>query len=241
MKLEKNTLYFDASHSLFELEDLLNINFSDYLTRENIGSIPINTAIKCVFEGFDILASNLDKNFNAEPTLYEQYSFIDLMSSVNKRYDYLLIDISSSLKKNNYLLASAADLIVFIIDEFQSVYLRAFNEMLTLNKHYGCNNFGVIINRAISKKHGYEIFNRFAEFIYESEECLKTIYIDSIIKDVNVMNCTLNKEFVQEKFPGCDYSISINDIANKIELISKINAAPRGSVELFPDYHHQII
>lgn len=99
MGLKKDILYFDASHNLFELENLLNINFNKYLTKENIDSVSINNVIKGVFEKFDVLASNLDKDFNNELTLYEQYSFIELISSINKRYDYFLIDISSSLKK----------------------------------------------------------------------------------------------------------------------------------------------
>lgn len=122
-------------------------------------------------------------------------------------------------------------MIIFIIDEFQSVYMRAIKEMLTLYKYYGCNNFGVIVNRAISKKHGYETYNRFNKSLSESNECLKTTYIHSVVQDVKVKDCNLNKELVQQKFPDCDYSISVNDIAKKVSFMSKVNIVPGGSIK----------
>ncbi len=235
-KANHNSLYFDASHNLSEIEHLLNTKFNSYLTKENIDSVSIDNLIKPITNNFCVLASNLNEDFNNEPSLFEQYAFIDLVSMLDTFFDFLLIDIPNCYSKNNFLIASAADKIVFVIDDNPSSYSHVINAMQSLKNKYGCNNFSIVVNRVTSKKKGKEIFEVFSLLAAENTENIKIDYIGSVYDDEKVKSSILKQQLAYQQYPVCQFSNSISDISNNISESIKNSHSSKGTVEFFPAY-----
>lgn len=234
----KSSLVFDASHSTFELEHLLNFTFSNCLQLTSDNTCNINSVISEAKQNLFILPSCIAHSSDNDLTLKEQYGVINLISGLNTPFDYFFIDIPNNLSKSNFLLASAANEIVLVIDESSTSALGAYLKIQTFSNLYKINDFGVITNRVSSKSQGNALFNKLESKCLESSMSIKLTNYGSLYKDHYVFESADSHTLAYDQYNSSKFARTLTDVAINIDENSYYNYS-KGTVELFPKFSHQ--
>ena len=98
---------------------------------------------------------------------FERRSLIDAVSSLDQRFDYLLIDTAPGISDNVLQLNSAAQNISFVITPDPSSLTDSYALMKVLNFESKESHFAIICNQVKDTQEGAQLFQRFSEIAHK--------------------------------------------------------------------------
>lgn len=162
---------------------------------------------------------------------FERRAMLDVVTSLNEEYDYLLIDTAPGTADSVLFLNSAADICSVIITPEPASFADSYALIKLLNKHHGAEKFSIICNNVQDPAEGRGLFERFSEvvsrFLYVGLD-----YWGAVPSDPQLRRSTRQQCLIMKQNPGAPSAQAIDAISLKI-LDSRQICGPQGGLKFF--------
>jgi len=147
---------------------------------------------------------------------FERRSLVDAVSSLDYKYDYLLIDTAPGIADNVLYLNSAAQVSAVVITPDPASLADSYALIKVLNKEYKETKFSIICNQVRDEAEGLSLFNRFSEvvnrFLYIGLD-----YWGAVPQDQLFRRSTQNQRLILKHEPNSEPAKNLLKISNKLE------------------------
>lgn len=237
--LKKKSLLLDAHFVTYELEALLGIKFKNTLDTDGRANLDINQYVY-TNGAMNILPIDYNRERDKAPSIKQQYGIINAVSEIAPQYDYVLIDVPNCVNKGDYLIASAAEEIIFIVDDEKASLYGTHAQIMMFAKKYGFDQFNIIVNRVKTKTEGFAIFSKLETFCYSSSHEIWLNYCGSIYKDSLVVAARDKMQLAADVYPKTKFTQSCVSVLNEITRSENINFS-KGNIEILPKFQPEIV
>ena len=184
-KMGNKTLLLDADLGMANIHFIIGIHptvsLDNFINQKiDINKIPIKVSPNLDFISGGSAIHNL---LNLNET--ERYSIIRSFNNLDKKYDYMIIDIGAGADTSITSFMAASSKNILIVNPEPSSFNDSYQLMRAANFDHEVNNFGVFMNQAISELHGKRMYDRFEAITTKFVEGYNPKYLGSLKNSQN--------------------------------------------------------
>lgn len=214
-KAQKKVMLFDADLGLANVDVLLGLNpvrnISDFIT----GVCSLDEICITGPYGLKIIPASSGMQQLADLNVFESAELIRSFSLLTDQLDYLFIDMASGISAQVIDFTQAAQDILIIVCNDPSSLMDSYAIMKILHQKYARNRFGVVVNKVVDQREGFDVFSKFqaasSKFIHVNMN-----YLGSVFEDDYVHLAARKCNALVDEFPQSDAAKSILDVAHHI-------------------------
>jgi len=178
--------------------------------------------------------------------LTEQHRLVEAISTLEKEYDYILVDTSAGIHDNVLSFIESAHQCLLVISPEPTSLTDAFSLVRVLYKRGYKKRFSVVVNSTISELAARKTYKRFSRAVAKYIGC-KVAYLGFVIKDEQLAEAICAQSPVVISQPSALSSRCFSRISHTISKMSKQVIESVGlsvfwkkelSVQM-PDFNHQ--
>jgi flagellar biosynthesis protein FlhG len=158
---------------------------------------------------------------------FERRSLLDIVSTLENSYDYMLIDTAPGLSENVLYLNAAAQLSAVIINPDPASLADSYGLIKVLHNEYKENKFSIICNQVKDEVEGLTLFNRFNEvvnrFLFIGLDYWGALPSDPLFK-----KATQNQRLIMKHEPQSNSAKAILNMSYKLERDMALNQSKAG-------------
>lgn len=147
---------------------------------------------------------------------FERRAMLDAVSTLDYKYDYLLIDTAPGIADNVLYLNSAAQVSTVVITPDPSSLADSYALIKVLNREYKETKFSIVCNQVRDEMEGLTLFNRFNDvvnrFLYIGLDYWGTVPQDQVLR-----KSTQNQRLILKHDPQSEAAKNLLKISNKLE------------------------
>ncbi len=189
-----------AYHSLYDvIKGDKTINEVVVQVRENISLVPGGSGVYGLH--------NLD--------VIQKQNLLDQVSTLEGRFDYLIIDTAPGIADNVLYLNSAAEEIFVVLTPDPSSLADSYALIKVLNQRQGEKRFSVLCNMVKDEAEGMAVFKRLSDvaskFLYVSLD-----YKGHIPLDLNLRQATKTQQLIVASQPSAPSAEAMENLVKKV-------------------------
>jgi len=178
--------------------------------------------------------------------LTEQHRLIQAINTLEKEYDYLLVDTSAGIHDNVLSFIESAHQCLLIISPEPTSLTDAFSLVRVLHKRGYKKRFNVVVNSIVSELAARKTYKRFSRAVAKYIGC-KVAYLGFVVKDDQLAESICAQSPVVISQPSALSSRCFSRISHTISKMSK-QVIENAGLSLFwkkelsaqvPDFSHQ--
>ena len=214
-KAGKHVCLFDADTNLANIIILLGILPLHTLEHFFKQDLTIKDILVQGPEGMDIIAGASGVSDFVQLSQPQQEKLINGIRSLERRYQFLLIDTAAGINVTNINLLLAAPYLILSITEEPTSLTDAFSLLRVLRKQHFNRSVLVIVNMAANRKSAQATFQRFKKAV-KNYLHLKVYFIGHVLNDINVPKSVLKQQPVILTEPDSPASRCIFKIGDRL-------------------------
>lgn len=147
---------------------------------------------------------------------FQRRFLMDSVSSLNMRFDYLVIDTAPGISDNVLFLNSAVQNISVVITPDPSSFADAYALIKVLNQEYKEMRFSIICNSVRDEQEGNLLFHRFQEVVYRFLD-VSLDFVGAIPLDVSLRKATQMQRLILRHDMQAPSARSLIQLAHNFE------------------------
>lgn len=206
----------DADMGLANVDILLGIYPKFNLSHVLTGEKTLQEIIQVGPSGLKVIpgASGIQKM--AELSVTEQASLIHAFSELDKDLDVLIVDTAAGISASVVNFTRACQEIIVVVCDEPTSLTDAYAFIKLLNRDYKLSNFHVITNMVKTAQQGQALFQKLTK-VTDHYLDVTLRFIGAVPHDPNLGKAVQKQNPVVVAFPDTKASISIKEIAGKID------------------------
>ena len=178
-----NVLIFDADINLSNVNILMHIdgnnNFKNFLNNKT----PIEQIIQKGVGGVDVLyvGDDIKKIFNIQDEEFK--TILDGLSSIEKNYDYIIIDTAAGIDELNLRLLLNSDRFIMLTNPEVTALVDLYRVIKVISAKRKNLNFEIVVNKAPSAESAVKIFERISNTVNKFNIKASLSFLGYILND----------------------------------------------------------
>lgn len=214
-KAGKKVCLFDADTNLANINILLGITPLHTLEHFFKQNLTLKDVIVKGPEGLDIIAGASGVSDFIQLSQPQKEKLIHGIRSLEKHYEFLLIDTASGIDATNINFLLAAPYLILSITQEPTSLTDAFSLLRVLRKHQYNRSVLVIVNMAASRESAQATFQRFKKAVKKYLE-FKVYFAGYVFLDKNIPSSVIKQRPVVLTDPDSPASKCIYTIAKRL-------------------------
>lgn len=132
-----------------------------------------------------------------------------------KFFDFILMDTGAGINRDVLAFIKCCEELIIITTPEPTSLTDAYSLLKAVNHFNLKSNAKIVINRAINHKEGIAAFNKFNS-VSNRFLNMNLEYLGSILEDKKIVQAVREQKPFTVKFPNCNASLDINEIALKL-------------------------
>lgn len=178
----QKVLIFDGDLGLSNVEIFFNQRPKGHILEVMEGHKELSEVITPLSENLDLISGGHGLIEAVRLNAFSRKSMIDSVTSIERRYDYLLIDTAPGIGDNVLYLNAAAQQIMVVITPDAASVTDSYALIKLLHQIHGEKKFNIICNQVRDENEGLGLFSRFNEVVNRFM-CVGLDYAGSIPHD----------------------------------------------------------
>ena len=225
----KETLLLDADLGMANAHILLGINpkfsLEDFVT----GNSSLDKVITTTKNNLKFVSGGNAINNLLNLSDLERHKIIKSFNDLKKKPEYMLIDVGAGAEASSMTFLASADKVIVVITGEPTSFIDAYTLIKTSFLDYKMNNFGIIINMALSPIQAKLNFDKFQAITHKFLD-VNLKYVGQIPNSQKVKNSIISRTAVVSSRSHDLETKSFNEISSKLLLIDSNNT---GSIKFF--------
>lgn len=163
--------------------------------------------------GLDLISGGSGLYEMSKLTMEQKRQVLMEISSLQKDYDFMIVDTAPGYSEQVLYLNSAVDKVCVVITPDPSSFTDSYALIKLLHQKMRIQDFDVICNLTQSDKEGVALYQRFSEvvqrFLY-----VRLGYIGSVLKDDQLSECVKHQRLICRDQTRSRAAVSIRDIGH---------------------------
>ena len=226
---KKETLLLDADLGMANAHILLGINpkysLEDFVT----GSSSLDKVITKTKDKLKFISGGNAINNLLNLSDLERHKIIKSFNDLNKRPEYMLIDIGAGAESSSMTFMASADKVLVVLTGEPTSFIDAYALIKTSYLDYKINNFGIIINMALSPMQAKLNFDKFQSITQKFLD-VNLRYVGQIPNSQKVKNSIISRSAVVSSKNNNAETKAFNDICSNLLSVENNNT---GTIKFF--------
>ena len=225
----KETLLLDADLGMANAHILLGINpkfsLEDFVT----GNSSLDKVITKTKNNLKFVSGGNAINNLLNLSDLERHKIIRSFNDIQKKPEYMLIDVGAGAEASSMTFLASADKVIVVITGEPTSFIDAYSLIKTSFLDYKMNNFGIIINMALSPIQAKLNFDKFQSITNKFLD-VNLKYVGQIPNSQKVKNSIISRTALVSSKSNNLETKAFNEISSKLSLIESNNT---GSIKFF--------
>ena len=225
----KETLLLDADLGMANAHILLGINpkfsLEDFVT----GNLSLDKVITTTKNNLKFVSGGNAINNLLNLSDLERHKIIKSFNDLKKKPEYMLIDVGAGAEASSMTFLASADKVIVVITGEPTSFIDAYTLIKTSFLDYKINNFGIIINMALSPLQAKLNFDKFQSITHKFLD-VNLKYVGQIPNSQKIKNSIISRTALVSSRSNDLETKAFNEISSKLLLIESNNT---GSIKFF--------
>ena len=225
----KETLLLDADLGMANAHILLGINpkfsLEDFVT----GNLPLDKVITTTKNNLKFVSGGNAINNLLNLSDLERHKIIKSFNDLKKKPEYMLIDVGAGAEASSMTFLASADKVIVVITGEPTSFIDAYTLIKTSFLDYKINNFGIIINMALSPLQAKLNFDKFQSITHKFLD-VNLKYVGQIPNSQKVKNSIISRTALVSSRSNDLETKAFSEISSKLLSIESNNT---GSIKFF--------
>jgi flagellar biosynthesis protein FlhG len=231
----KRVLVFDADLGLANIDIILGITPKFNIHQLLEGTCNIEDILLDGPGGIKIIPASSGIQELSSLTYAQQMSIVNALDSLDRDFDYMIVDTGAGISGNVMYFNSAAQRVIVVVTPEPTSITDAYALMKIMRKKYGTKRFDLIINNAVSAYEAKEVFRK---LFFACDRFFGDIALDMlgwIPHDSTIPECIREQRAFVEVDPGSEATRKLAAIVKRLERSGA--AYESGSLQFFFKRH----
>ncbi len=225
----KETLLLDADLGMANAHILLGINpkfsLEDFVT----GNSSLDKVITTTKNNLKFVSGGNAINNLLNLSDLERHKIIKSFNDLKKKPEYMLIDVGAGAEASSMTFLASADKVIVVITGEPTSFIDAYTLIKTSFLDYKINNFGIIINMALSPLQAKLNFDKFQSITHKFLD-VNLKYVGQIPNSQKVKNSIISRTALVSSRSNDLETKAFSEISSKLLSIESNNT---GSIKFF--------
>ena len=225
----KETLLLDADLGMANAHILLGINpkfsLEDFVT----GNLSLDKVITTTKNNLKFVSGGNAINNLLNLSDLERHKIIKSFNDLKKKPEYMLIDVGAGAEASSMTFLASADKVIVVITGEPTSFIDAYTLIKTSFLDYKINNFGIIINMALSPLQAKLNFDKFQSITHKFLD-VNLKYVGQIPNSQKVKNSIISRTALVSSRSNDLETKAFSEISSKLLSIESNNT---GSIKFF--------
>ena len=225
----KETLLLDADLGMANAHILLGINpkfsLEDFVT----GNSSLDKVITTTKNNLKFVSGGNAINNLLNLSDLERHKIIKSFNDLKKKPEYMLIDVGAGAEASSMTFLASADKVIVVITGEPTSFIDAYTLIKTSFLDYKINNFGIIINMALSPLQAKLNFDKFQSITHKFLD-VNLKYVGQIPNSQKVKNSIISRTALVSSRSNDLETKAFSEISSKLSLVESNNT---GSIKFF--------
>lgn len=212
----KKVCLFDADTNLANINILLGITPKHTLQHFFENDVSIKESLTKGPGGIDIVCGASGAADFIQLSLSQQQKLTQGLHTLEKNYDYLLIDTAAGIDETNISLILAAPCLILTITREPTSLTDAFSLLRVLKKYHFKHPILVIVNMIPDRKTAQTVFKRFKNAVNKYLQLEQCYFAGYVLSDKNIPGSILNQRAILLDYPDSPASQCILQICERL-------------------------
>ncbi len=226
---KKETLLLDADLGMANAHILLGVNpkysLEDFVT----GNSSLDQVITKTKDNLKFISGGNAINNLLNLSDLERHKIIKSFNDLNKRPEYMLIDIGAGAESSSMTFMASADKVLVVLTGEPTSFIDAYALIKTSYLDYKINNFGIIINMALSPMQAKLNFDKFQSITQKFLD-VNLKFVGQIPNSQKVKNSIISRSAVVSSKNNNTETKAFNDICLNLSSVESNNT---GAIKFF--------
>ncbi|WP_248886147.1 MinD/ParA family protein [Acidithiobacillus acidisediminis] len=211
----KRPLLFDADLGLGNIDVLLGLSPRFHLAHVLAGEKTLAEIILPGPQGIEILPAASGIADMANLDVRQQSGLLDALAALEKRYDYLILDLAAGIGSDVLRFSQAADHVLVVVTNEPASITDAYAYMKVMRRDHGLQNFWIIPNMVRDAVEGEKLFSRLAAVARQYLE-LELRHAGNIPMDPYLRSAVRTQQPLLQRFPDSAAAKAYRALADTI-------------------------
>ncbi len=227
----KDTLLLDADLGMANAHILLGINPKNSLEDFMGGKLSLEKVITSTSYKLKFVSGGNAINNLLNLGDLERHKIIKSFNDMNKKPEYMLIDVGAGAEASSMTFMASADKIIIILTGEPTSFIDAYTLIKASFLDYKMSNFGVIINMAASPIQAKLNFDKFQSITQRFLD-VNLKFLGHIPNSQNIRNSIISRKAVVSSKNNNVETKAFRDILSKLSLVETNKI---GAIKFFDD------
>ena len=184
--------------------------------------------------GLDLISGGSGLYEMSKLTMEQKRQVLMEISSLQKVYDFMIVDTAPGYSEQVLYLNSAVDKVCVVITPDPSSFTDSYALIKLLHQKMRIQDFDVVCNMTSSEKEGVALYQRFSEvvqrFLY-----VRLGFIGSVLRDEQLSECVKHQRLICRDQTKSRAAVSIRDMSHCLarELAAKAQEKESAGINIF--------
>jgi flagellar biosynthesis protein FlhG len=225
----KETLLLDADLGMANSHILLGINpkftLDDFVT----GKSSIDNVITITKDKLKFISGGSAINNLLNLSDLERHKIIQSFNSINKRPEYMLIDVGAGAEASSMSFMASSDKVIIVLTGEPTSFIDAYSLIKAGFLDHKITNFGVVVNMAISEMQAKLNFNKFQSIAQKFLD-INLKYLGHVCSSQRIRNSIISRTPLMAKNNRNADTKYFDNISQALSLLNSNNT---GSIKFF--------
>ncbi len=235
LELRKNgsrILIFDGDLGMSNVDLLFGKTAASHLWDVLNGEKSLEEVLLPLESGIDLISSGSGVLEYGHMNAFQRRAMLDAAESLQRNYDYMLVDTSPGINENVLYLNYACDEIIVLITPDVSSFTDGYALIKVLNSKHKIKRFNIVANMVQNEVEGLNVFSRFEgvaqKFLDVGLNYLGAIPFDSVLREERGLG-----RLISQQTRSSVAKIALGEIAREISVLQKYKQQPAGAANFW--------
>jgi flagellar biosynthesis protein FlhG len=208
-------LLFDGDLGMANLDIMLGVRPKGHLQEVLDGQKTMAEIVTEVNPNLYLISGGSGVSELGRLNSFQRRLLMESVSSLNLRFDYMLIDSAPGISDNTLFLNAAAQNIMVVLTPDPASFADAYALIKVLNQEYKESRFSIVANQVRDEQEGLLLFHRFQDVVYRFLD-VGLDYWGSIPQDLVLRKSNQMQRLILRHDPYAPSAQSLGQISKRI-------------------------